>query len=92
MSAGHTAGPWDEVDLFIVTASDSVICKLGGWDEEYADEQAANARLIAAAPELLASLIEMTRAWDHIKDANLVDGSSIRVARAAIRKATGETA
>ena len=52
-TAKYTPGPWEEVELFIVTPSDSVICKLGGWDAEHAEEQAANAQLIAAAPELM---------------------------------------
>lgn len=59
----HTPGPWFikqvESKFMIVHESEcAVICTTNDWDEKFKDEEQANARLIAAAPELLAALIE----------------------------------
>ena len=51
---------------------------------------AANARLIAAAPDLLAALQMVNRVWSHDQTANLAPDSPVAVVRAAITKATGE--
>lgn len=48
-------------------------------------EGAANARLIAAAPDLLASLREFIKPWEGLE---MIEGTVTR-ARAAIDKATG---
>jgi hypothetical protein len=54
------------------------------------DEGAANARLIAAAPELLEALMAITDQLEHIGDTRPhKDGEYIEMARAAIAKATG---
>ena len=52
-----------------------------------------NARLIAAAPDLLAAL---TQCWEYLDDRGQHEGDATAaglagVARAALRKATGET-
>lgn len=49
----------------------------------------ANARLIAAAPELLAALVE---AVDLIETISPMEGDTLRRARAAIAKAVGHNA
>ena len=58
-----------------------------GWSEPFNSEQNANARLIAAAPDLLEALIELAdcgaEAWGE-------DRPCVKWARAAIAKATGE--
>jgi hypothetical protein len=67
--AKHTPGPWRAIDYpgaDKVFAGDFHICDIRGWgyltavqklsDEEAIKVQDANARLIAAAPELLAAL------------------------------------
>lgn len=59
------------------------------------DELAANARLIAAAPDLLESLILMVRTHDEPAETLLQETREqqwIAKARAAIAKATGEQA
>ena len=56
------------------------------WDGDVAK---ANARLIAAAPDLLEASKEMLQLIDAICR---VEGATVRKARAAIAKATGEPA
>lgn len=52
---------------------------------------AANARLIAAAPELLAALWDIAEAEEHDGDASVCDFQTLQsIARAAIAKATGQ--
>lgn len=95
MSMEHTPGPWTNHGRISqpglphsAVAAKTLIARV--YSEAFGDEaqEAANARLIAAAPELLAVLVELTdlegplpgnQAW-YIK------------ARAAIAKATGEQA
>lgn len=87
MSA-HSPGPWEyDGDSYIVSPkADVAVASLlaipsplftvkGAWDQEQA---LANARLIAAAPELLEALRAL-----------LADGSKTDQAQAAIRKAVG---
>ena len=69
----HTPGPWavqqadecmgrklDELVQWVVTADGHSLWISTGptWDPEHAEEGKANARLIAAAPELLEALID----------------------------------
>jgi hypothetical protein len=56
----HAPGPWvisgefkDEADLQILDDNDGGVCLIGPYTEEWTDTEKANARLIAAAPELL---------------------------------------
>jgi hypothetical protein len=58
-----TPGPWKTIDTYVESSSGRLIAnaiKLKGksllHDQELHDEAVANARLIAAAPELLAAL------------------------------------
>lgn len=91
MSA-HTPGPWRHYDDEIVqningSLGDPTVCSLvsaGGdafADDE--DEFMANARLIAAAPDLLEALQAII---GH--DAHLLNRYRVEAARAAIAKAT----
>ncbi len=52
----------------------------------------ADARLIAAAPDLLAALQMVNRIWSHDQTSNLAPDSPVAIVRAAIAKATGEAA
>jgi hypothetical protein len=58
--------------------------------QEQIAEQDANARLIAAAPELLAALMGLRLYVDPMMGGEEVD-NAIRAANAAIAKAKGET-
>lgn len=86
MSAKHTPGPWhiSETDnTEILTAEGRVqvmICKMGEGD---LDQHLPDARLIAAAPDLLDALQAMLALHRG-------GGEPSAKARAAIRKATGE--
>ena len=98
MSAGFTPGPWAagvRVGGFIdITHSSNkpgditrALCRVQSRIT-WAAESMANARLIAAAPELLAALecaLEWLEQWDAENDL-------VPAARAAIAKATGESA
>lgn len=96
MTTTHTPGPWDcmfadgiNVRHPIIRGDKGTICQ-SAWMGN-ADETNANARLIAAAPDLLEAL---TRLVD-IDDGNMgVIGwdAVIDAARAAIAKATGGVA
>jgi hypothetical protein len=55
---------------------------------EFNAEQEANARLIAAAPELLEALHEMIHQFDQF-NVNEFEAKAIKDARAAIAKAEG---
>ncbi len=86
----HTPGPWQWTQHFDPTIS---IYKDGfGQIARLYDSSAgtgkANARLIAAAPDLLAALIEIVSA----DDAHELTQKHIESARAAIAKATGGAA
>ena len=58
----HTPGPWKaDITMFdarVVTdenpKNNLVICVMPGWMPKFSDEEHANARLIAAAPDLYA--------------------------------------
>ena len=80
-----TPGPWHcngQTVYGPLTEGDrDYICTCG---DVVHDEHAANARLIAAAPELLAALREIMA-----HEARYVDSLSYRTAKAAIAKAQG---
>lgn len=96
MSAKHTPGPWearltaDEFgDLVAVVAGVSVILEgeLGiGIDAE----DAANARLIAAAPELLEAALEAAKELTSLLGPVAGGDIPLRNLLAAISKARGE--
>jgi len=93
----HTPGPWEAVadpghfhTLSTVHGgpvktgagpSQPLIVQVGGMARP--DEQSANTRLIAAAPEMLATLEYLLTRLESIED--------IRIAQDAITKAKGET-
>lgn len=99
MSAGHTSGPWVEQLFegggFEISAANQgsyggtlVVCRRGGHSIR-ADEIHANARLIAAAPDLLEAA---QAAWNCIGELPPTQ-ARVEVAQllqAAIEKATGE--
>lgn len=90
----HTPGPWRSFErgvtfhYWVVKVANRVIAKITGEDQE------ANARLIAAAPELLEALEKMVKQFGYEvvhKDGLVHDEhDAIQSATEAIRKAKGE--
>ena len=103
MNAKHTPGPWTYGmqtgfnDLHIISAKQGKlrIAELDPFDRLMTEEIAANARLIAAAPELLEALARILYAHDTnnngaaMGEANLCSFYAT-MARCAIAKAKGE--
>lgn len=95
----HTTGPWNigcanfkeeaEIGIHGPGADGFVICDLqaDGYDE---DTQKANAKLIAAAPDLLEALESAEMALLGYTHKNEITLSALYKARAAIAKARGE--
>jgi hypothetical protein len=85
----HTPGPWalraqaDRLEVFPVNELGlrPTLATIAKWSREGVNESNANARLIAAAPDLLAACLEVAQGYT-------TRGSEM--ARAAIAKATGE--
>jgi len=95
MTTQHTPGPWrlssgDETEIFS-GAKPVARAHCGGLTSVKLPEAEANARLIAAAPELLAALEEMYALYaDHAQyDEEGHETAAINSARAAIARATG---
>lgn len=89
----HTPGPWDvSGDGFAVFGADGhLVARCNPTEDEPTDaewsEAETNARLIAAATDLLAALLRLMAAFSH---AHTSDAEAYTEAQAAIRKATGE--
>lgn len=102
MSAQHTPGPWTS---HVVRVQRAIVGRHGEpvaytrADLERDDVDEANARLIAAAPELLEALLHCVRFWDLFVNVGVSPEASttvlsmpeFRLAKAAIAKATGST-
>ena len=101
MKTRHTQGPWEAVtdrqysDLpYLVLGPGASDAKSLAWMPLYVHvggrtgwaEQKANTLLIAAAPELLAALIDAVELIETISPS---EGETLRHARAAITKAVG---
>ncbi len=96
MNTQHTPAPWSvEIDHssnapeFIRTYVDGEMYDLASVLCDETGNATANARLIAAAPDLLAALQMVNRIWSHDQTANLAPDSPVAIVRAAIAKATG---
>ncbi len=87
----HTPGPWmphhDKGRLYVETHRDDVICMVARGLGTPEDQ--ANARLIAAAPEMLAALNEIAAWGDGEVGPHMDEPGAACIARAAITKATG---
>lgn len=84
MKAQHTPGPWEVAGTEIWAGSKRITMGRGAHDEKEAAVRNANARLIAAAPELLQAC---QRALHWIRPLADPDAEFIRE---AIAKATGK--
>lgn len=112
----HTPGPWavqkaedclgrklDDLVEWVVTGNEHDLWISTGptWDQDHSEESEANARLIAAAPELLEALVHMVK-WHGKRELPTSDSKvesllpidqqndEVRLAMQAIAKATGE--
>lgn len=94
----HTSGPWEVSSSVIVVSNNAdklrIICSTASFDalQEHAptmSEAIANARLIAAAPELLAILQRFYAATYGNTD--LIPQLDFEQARAVIAKAEGQS-
>ncbi len=104
MNAKHTPGPWNIGSSDLPVSRMSIHCK-GHKDSCHStvalmvsrgvigishDEEFANARLIAAAPDLLEALKDCVAVMDRELAGLKVIQPELSAARAAIAKATGE--
>ena len=99
MNTQHTPGPWTAVDggryiqssrehgVNTTTQHDLDICRLDYENNMLAGERVANARLIAAAPDLLAALRTLVELEERGQPPGTDD---IATGRAAIAKAEAE--
>lgn len=108
MKAKHTPGPWtltaDGAGWYIECSPERghsvayIRAEIGEEDPDTSDdEKEANARLIAAAPELLDALIALLGVAPSkapgaglIVEAEEKHANALQAARAAIKKATGD--
>ncbi len=85
MTAKHTPGPWEvDHDAIYCAESGDIIAEIDFARDEYS----ANARLIAASPDLLEALEEARK---RLNGAGMLGGPDDPV-NAAIAKAKGERA
>lgn len=97
MKTQHTRGPWtlDEVWMIVKGPKGEEVCAIhsGQSDGERVDRNVAhdNARLIAAAPELLEALERLLNTPEPMTTTEHFDynANATRLARAAIAKAKG---
>jgi hypothetical protein len=99
MIAQHTPGPWrlihSDGQLRVDSENNGTVAvcySLMRGEFKVPSECVANARLVAAATDLLAALQMVNRIWSHDQTANLAPDSPVAIVRAAIAKATGEAA
>lgn len=89
MEAKHTPGPWFINEHAEIECEKSILGRvyIGDSFPSGEDEWDANAKIIAAAPDLLSALIEVTENWASSIDHYNGSGTDDKV-RAAIKKAT----
>jgi hypothetical protein len=95
-NAINTRAPWDVDGQFgfldVVSSKGRIAMIDCDNDDIFGADIEANARLIAAAPDLLAALEVMAAHWPHWAsqiDMKQIDRDAIAMARAAIAKAKG---
>ena len=99
--AKHTPGPWSVTETFCNNACNRLVVKRKTWGGEVVadlgeapDANRANARFIAAAPEMLEALRAMVARAPFIDQSVTAEGlancEALAKARRAIRQAEGE--
>jgi hypothetical protein len=95
METKHTPGPWNLIEkgdanmYGMVTVGNKWVISFQQNGELMTDTQMANAKLIAAAPDLLKALVDMVNA--DLDDTGFAEHNKViasRNAKAAIKKAT----
>lgn len=87
-SARHTLGPWmADSGTFAVVSSKGQVAECGDCLDMSVAERAANAALIAAAPDLLAALKALVCAVDGGEEC--IEDERLAACRAAIARAEG---
>lgn len=90
----HTPGPWTAAEQFDGDESLGIAVSAGRQEivriHDIGSEGFANARLIAAAPDLLAALREIEALDDSVIGLNRIEYART-IASAAISKATGQS-
>ena len=90
-----TAATWNATGLFVVTASDSVICKVAPGAEEFAALLASAPDLLAERDRLKAANAELAEALDELvndESPDYIPHKKWVNARAALAKHKGEAA
>lgn len=94
-----TKGPWSQKESYDIEiwSDNELVCNIPTWDPDntgynVCNEVAANANLIAAAPDMLEALEELTAMVERQPDFN-DDGDGLMLSRChkAIKKAKGES-
>lgn len=94
--SGYTEGPWEVDEDFDVTTDGGAVVSWTAQGAFEPEEMIANARLIAAAPELLKALQELFADYKQLADSgdagnwSLEDTDAGKKAMAAIVKALGQ--
>ena len=89
MTTKHTEGLWINRGTGCVGTTNQLVASIYPMEDERPEEHAANARLIAAAPDLLRYLKEARRTLEMWKDVAPAVSLCADI-DAAIAKATGE--
>jgi len=83
----HTPGPWKRQGWAVLCKHGTVVCNVLPWDtSECREEDHANTRLIAAAPEMLAVLEALTKGPLSLNELNELMSAAVDV----VAKAKGE--
>lgn len=91
MNTKHTLGPWSLDDYRNIVGLNGEIVKVQGMSLSSGNVARANARLIVAAPDLLAALEVVVADWTAQFERNGHQAPAwCKQARDAIAKATGE--
>lgn len=88
--SNHTPGPWEAKNWRVCWrhgGNIGVICDTAHNQQQRTDENKANARLIAAAPELLDAALRVTRSADGMEqEAEEMGWSAVETCRNALQR------
>jgi len=96
MDSKHTPGPWNWVCDNLIGKSGALVIESIPYEGMWINNKDPDARLIAAAPDLLAVAIKSHEPYVGLTDADVIDlygggeAALCLALRAAIAKATGQ--